>query len=72
MTVAVADTHTHTHTLRLLWTRDRPVAETTTWQHEQKTRSHAPMGFQPQPQQAIGLTYTATGIGLLKYLPPML
>jgi hypothetical protein len=28
------DTHTHnTHTVGLLWTRDQPVAETSTWQH---------------------------------------
>jgi len=26
-------THTHTNSVWLLWTRDRPVAETATWQH---------------------------------------
>ena len=35
--LAVSDihthTHTHTHSLRLLWTSDQPVAETSTWQH---------------------------------------
>jgi len=26
-------THTHTHTVGLLWTTDRPSADTSTWQH---------------------------------------
>jgi hypothetical protein len=26
-------THTHTHLVGLLWTRDRPVAEASTWRH---------------------------------------
>ena len=26
-------THTHTHAVGFLWTRDRPVGETSTWQH---------------------------------------
>jgi hypothetical protein len=41
--------HTQTHTpqsVGLLWTRDRPVAETCTWQHKhsQETNIHAPGG----------------------------
>jgi len=40
--ITLSDTHTHTHTqthsVRLLWTRDRPVAGTSTWQHATFTR----------------------------------
>ena len=42
------DTHTHTHiSVELLWTRDRPVAEISTWQHTTVTRGrlHAPGGI---------------------------
>ena len=39
-------THFHNHTLflsvRLLWTKDRPVAETTPWQHTTLTRDRHP------------------------------
>ena len=42
-------THTHTHAraVRLLWTRDRPIAETTTQntQHSLKTDNHAAGGI---------------------------
>jgi len=31
-------THTHTRSIGLLWTRDRPDAETSTWQHAVLTR----------------------------------
>jgi hypothetical protein len=31
-------THTHTHSLRILWTWDRPVADTSTLQHTTLTR----------------------------------
>jgi hypothetical protein len=54
----------------LLWTRDRPVAETSTWQHKysQETNIHAPVGFEPTiPASARPQTYAldraATGIG---------
>jgi len=36
------NTHTHTHSAVLLWTRDRPVAETYTWQHTTLTRHKHP------------------------------
>jgi len=40
-----SDTHTHTQSVGLLWTRDRPVAETTTWQHTTFSRDiHEPSG----------------------------
>jgi hypothetical protein len=50
--------HTHTpHSLRLLWTRDRPVAETSTWQHKHCTRDKHPRprwDSNPRSQQALG------------------
>jgi hypothetical protein len=33
ITLSDAYTHTYTHSVGLLWTSDRPVAETSTWQH---------------------------------------
>jgi hypothetical protein len=33
---------THIHSAGLLWTRDRPVAETSTWQHTTLTRDRHP------------------------------
>jgi hypothetical protein len=54
----------------LLWTRDRPVAETSTWQHKHCTRqtSMPPVGFEPTiPASARPQTYAldraATGVG---------
>jgi hypothetical protein len=54
----------------LLWTRDRPVAETCTWQHKHCTRQRSmpPGGFEATiPASARPQTYaldrTATGIG---------
>jgi len=35
-------THTHTRTVGLLWTIDRPVAGTCTWQHTKFTRNWPP------------------------------
>ena len=35
-------THTHTHSVGLLWTRDRPVTETSTRQHTTLTRDRHP------------------------------
>jgi len=32
--VTITDTHTHTHTVGFHWTKDRPVAETSAWQHK--------------------------------------
>jgi hypothetical protein len=36
------------HSVELLWTRDQPVAETSTWQHTTLTKTdiHAPGGIQ--------------------------
>jgi hypothetical protein len=45
----------------LLWTRDRPVAETSTWQHKysQEKKSMRPVGFEPTiPVTARPQTYT--------------
>jgi hypothetical protein len=54
----------------LLWTRDRPVAETSTWQHKHCRRqiSTPPVGFEPKsPASARPQTYSldraVTGIG---------
>jgi hypothetical protein len=54
----------------LLWTRDRPIAETSTCQHKhsQETNIHAPVGFEPATPasarpQTHALDRAATGIG---------
>jgi len=54
-------THTHTHTyihlVILLWMRDRPVAETSTWQHTLLTTDRHPCfrrDSNPQSKQASG------------------
>jgi hypothetical protein len=56
------------HSVGLLWTRDRPFAETSTWQHKHCTRhtSMPPVGFEPRSQQAFGrrpTPYTARPLG---------
>jgi len=41
-------THTHIQSVGFLWSRDRSVAENSTWQLTTlKTDSHAPAGFKP-------------------------
>ena len=64
-------THTHTHSVRLLWTRDRSVAETAIWQHTIFTikTSMPPAGFEPAiPASERPQTHrTATGIGLKRF-----
>jgi hypothetical protein len=76
-TVGVEVVYFHLITLKhtsqsvgLLWTRDRPVAETYTWQHKHCTRqtSMPPVGFEPAiPARARPQTYAldraATGVG---------
>jgi len=56
--VEVSRSHTHaSHSLELLWTRDRPFAETSTWQHTVFTTDIYPCprrDSNPQPQQASG------------------
>jgi len=51
-TCAYTHTHTHTHLVWLLWTRGRPVAETSTWQHSiQKRHSFPRWDSNPHSQQ---------------------
>jgi len=71
--ITLNDTHTHTHThtsgtlpqtVELLWTMDRPFAETFAWQHTTITRSRHPCPRQdsnPQSQQASGRKTTPPG-----------
>ena len=50
-------TMTHTHSVGLLWMRDRPVAENTTWQHTTYRRDQHPLprrNSNPQSQQTSG------------------
>jgi hypothetical protein len=35
------------HWVVLLWTSDRPIAETSAWQHRIFTTDHTPVGFEP-------------------------
>jgi hypothetical protein len=77
LTVGVEVVYFHLITLRhtpqsvgVHWMRDRPVAETSTWQHKhsQETNIHSPVGFEPTiPASARLQTYAldraATGIG---------
>jgi len=48
------------HSVRLLWTRDRPVAETTTWQHTTLTRDEPTISVSERPQ-THALDRAATG-----------
>jgi len=54
-------THTHSHSLEPLWTRDRPVAETSTWQHNTHKRqtSMPRQNSNPKSQQASGCKPTS-------------
>jgi hypothetical protein len=78
LTAGVEVVYVHLITLRntsqsvgLLWTRDRPVAEPSTWQHtntHKRQTSMPPVGFDPtvpvNPRpQIYALDRTATGIG---------
>jgi hypothetical protein len=62
--------HTNTHAVGLLWTRDRPIAETFAWKHTaiKGTENNAPAVFEPailateRPQTHV-LDRAATGIG---------
>jgi hypothetical protein len=48
-------THTQTHSVGLLWTRDRPVAEISTWHHTTFSRERHPFSRRdsnPQSKQA--------------------
>ena len=60
-----------------LWTSDRPVAETSTWQHitfttDKQTTSMSPMGFKPtisagERPESYALNRAATGNGKCVY-----
>ena len=57
------------HSVVLLWTRDRPVAETSKW-HSQEIDIHAPAGFEPaipasERPKTDALDRAATDIGQL-------
>jgi len=58
LTVEASRSHSETpHSAGLLWTSDRPVAETSTWQHTTLTRdrhSYLRRNSNPQSQQASG------------------
>jgi hypothetical protein len=62
---------THTHSVGVLWTRDRPVAETSMWQHTTSQETSKPTaGFEPpipasERSQTHALDLAATGIGEL-------
>jgi len=43
---------THIHSVELLWTRDRPVAETFTWQHTKFMRERRPCPRQDSKRQS--------------------
>jgi len=50
-------THTHTQSVRLLWSRDRSISETSTWHHTALTRQRylcPRRDSNPQSQQASG------------------
>jgi hypothetical protein len=73
LTVGVEVVYFHLITLRhtpqsagLLWTRDRPVTETSTWQHKhsQETNIHAPRGIRnhdPSKRSAVDLRLRLCG-----------
>ena len=55
--ITLSDTHTHTLTGGLLWTKDRPVRETCTWQHTTFITGRLPClrwNSNPRSQQASG------------------
>lgn len=69
--------HTHTHTVGLLWVRDRPVADTSTWQHATFTR-HMPVAeFEPtfplsERQQTYSFDSAATGNSIQRMVKSIL
>jgi len=64
-------THTHIYSVGLLWTSDRPDAETSTRQHTTLTRDRNPYcRWDSKPQsQTHAFDRTATGIGNDNYRP---
>jgi len=58
---ARARAHTHTHTVGLLWTSDKLVIETSTWQHTTLTTDRHPctrLDSNPQSQEASGCRHS--------------
>jgi len=68
--VTLSDT-THAHPVGLLWTKERPVAETSTWQHTTFSKRQTyvlPVGYEhavpaSERPQTHALDCAATGIG---------
>jgi hypothetical protein len=64
--------HTHTHSVEILWVRDRPIVETSTWKHTTPTRdrhSYLPARFNSafpasERSQTHFLERAATGTSL--------
>jgi hypothetical protein len=64
------------HSVGLLWTSNRPDAETSTWQHTTLTRDRypcPPVGFEPaipvsKRTQTRALDRTTTGIGIIMFI----
>ena len=61
------------HSVGLLWARGQLVAETSTWQHSQKTDIHALSGIQThdpskRAAQTHALDRVATGIGSNQFI----
>ena len=54
--------HTHKHTVGILWSRDLPIAETSTWQSKtyKKHRHPCPGGFRYDKIWNIGNVYKTT------------
>ena len=67
--IETSRTHSDTpHSVGLLWTSDRPEAETSTWQHTIRQASMPPAGFESsiptsERQQTYALDRAAAGIG---------
>jgi len=73
--VSLVHSQRYTHSVGLLWTRYRPVAETSIWQHTTLTtdRSLPPVVFEPaipasEPTQTHPLDDVAIGIGLNDFI----
>jgi hypothetical protein len=65
--IEVSRSHSDTpHSVRLLWTSDRPVAETSTWPHTTIKRDKHPCPlarFEPASPQTHALDRASTGTG---------
>jgi hypothetical protein len=67
--IEASQSHSDTpHSVGLLWTRDKPDREASTWQHRTLTRDGQQAGFEPaipasERPQTHALDGAATGIG---------